>query len=116
MRKLQALLGILLVVGVIYLGYLAVPMYISNMQLEEYMNDTALRASVGTRQTESELREAVLREAQSMRIPLQPENIFVQRDMKDWMIWGEYDVQIDFPFYPFKLHFTPKSESKKRAG
>ena len=116
MKALRSLFGLALVVGMIYTGWQVFPPYFNNFQFEEVMDDAARAASVpSSRLTDADIRQTVLKQAQNLDIPIQAEQIQVQRGRGEYMVWGEYTVHIDLPIYPFDLHFQPMSKSKKRA-
>ena len=116
MRNLKALCGILVIAAVVYIGYLVIPPFVANLDLEELMDDTARGAVLNRMKTEQDMREVIMKHVVENRIPIEPEQLFVQRTSNDVLIWGEYEVKIDLPVFPFKLHFNPRSSSKKRLG
>ncbi|MFB3917287.1 MAG: hypothetical protein ACE14M_11195 [Terriglobales bacterium] len=122
MKLLRSLFGVLVVVAVIYLGWLIGPAYLSNYQLEDSMDEIARMASVQQPpRSEEQIRNDVLKEAQALGISLDPERINITRIGggvlgADVLIWADYSVHFDFPFYPFDIDFHPASKTKKRAG
>jgi hypothetical protein len=111
MKTIKAILGVALVVGGVYYGYLLIPPYFNNYQLQDYIESEA-RLNTYSTKPEQEIKEGVLKQARELEIPLQPENITVQRGAGDLQISCRYTVHVDLPGYPLDLNFAPASKSK----
>jgi predicted membrane protein len=109
MKTVRMLFGLFVVASVVYLGWKIVPVYFSNYQFEEAMDDTARMAAVDLRKSPDELRNLVFESARSFEIPLTADDINVTRDGGNVVISAEYTVHIDAPIYPFDLKFTPST-------
>jgi len=70
------------------------------------------RFAVVNRHTEEQIREAVLKEAESLEIPLTKDEIKVLASASVVRISVDYTVPIDLMVYKMELHFTPSSENK----
>jgi DNA-binding GntR family transcriptional regulator len=119
MKSLRSLFGIFIVVAAVYVGWLVVPIYMANYQLEEAMDDSVREAIVNYRSTDQSIRAKVMNQARALDIPLGEEQLHVERTSggsmgSDVMIWGDYTVHVDLPFYPFDLHFQPASRNAKK--
>ena len=111
MKTIKAFLGVALVVGGAYCGYLLIPPYFNNYQLQDYIESEA-RLNAYTTKSEQDIRDGVLKQARNMDIPLQPESITVQRGAGDVQISCSYTVHVDLPGYPLDLKFAPASKGK----
>jgi hypothetical protein len=109
MKTIRSLFGIFIVVAAIYAGWKVVPVYITNYQFEEAIDDSARSGAADGRKTEEDIRMAVLQDAQDLKIPLQAEDIKVERNGSDLLISADYTVHVDLPGYPLDLSFHPAS-------
>ena len=82
MKTLKAIIGVVLVVGGTYYGYLLIPPYFNNYQLQDYVESEA-RLNTYTTKPEQDIKDGVLKQARNLDIPLQPESIIVQRSSGD---------------------------------
>jgi hypothetical protein len=110
MRTLKAIIGVALVVGGTYYGYLLIPPYFNNYQLQDYIESEA-RINTYTNKPEQDIKEGVIKQARNLEIPLPPENIIVLRGTGELQISCTYTVHVDLPGYPVDLKFAPSSKS-----
>ncbi len=113
MKSLRIIFWLLVFGAAIYTGWLVIPAYIANYRLEESIDDSARSAAVNPQRTDEDVRSAVYREAQALEIPINPEDIKVERTNGNVFITVEYTVHVDLPVHPFDLQFNPSS---KREG
>jgi len=111
MKTLKAIIGVAVVVGGTYCGYLLIPPYFNNYQLQDYIESEA-RLNTYTTKPEQEIKDGVLKQARNLDIPLPAENITVQRGTGELLISCSYTVHVDLPGYPLDLKFAPTSKSK----
>ena len=111
MKTIKAILGVALVVGGTYYGYLLIPPYFNNYQLQDYIESEA-RLNTYTTKPEQDIREGVLKQARNLEIPLRTEDIVVQRGSGELQISCTYSVHVDLPGYPLDLKFAPASKSR----
>lgn len=111
MKTLKALIGLVLVVGGSYYGYLLLPVYINNYQLQDYIESEA-RINTYTNKTEQDIKEGLIKEARNDDIELKPEDITVVRGSGELQISCSYSVHVDLPGYPLDLQFHPSSKSR----
>lgn len=109
MKTLRMLFGLFVIVAAVYTGWKVVPVYISNYQFEEAIDDTARMGTVNTQKSEEDIRNALFDQAQSLKLPLRAEDIKVQRGNGEILISANYTVHIDLPVYPLDLNFSPSS-------
>ena len=113
MKTIKAFLGVALVVGGSYCGYLVIPPYFNNYQLQDYIESEA-RLNTYSTKPEQDIRDGVVKKARELDIPLPPENILVQRGAGELQISCTYTVHVDLPGYPLDLKFAPATKSKMR--
>jgi predicted membrane protein len=109
MKTLRLLFGLFIVATAIYVSWKVVPVYISNYQFQEAIDDSARMAAVNAQKSEEDLRIGLFEQAQSLKLPLRPEDIKVQRGNGEVMITADYSVHVELPVYPLDFSFHPSS-------
>jgi hypothetical protein len=109
--KLKAVIYLAIFLLVIYSAVKIVPIYVSNYQLTDKMQEQA-RFAVVNRYTEEQIRENVFKIVQDLEIPAKREVIKVFNNNSVVRISMEYTVPVDLLFYHMDLHFSPTSENK----
>ena len=94
-----------------YAAYKLIPPYMAEYQLADKMQEEA-RFAVVNRHGEEQIREAILKEAESLDIPLTKDAIKVLASPSVVKISVDYTVPVDLMIYKMDLHFTPSSENK----
>jgi hypothetical protein len=102
-----AVLGIL-----IFLTVKLLPAYIDNFQFQDDLNNLARVITYAQGKTEADVRSEVLRIAKERGIPVQPEQVTVQRTQVGVSIDVKYNVVIPVPGYTFNLKFNPSAGNK----
>ena len=95
----------------IYSAVKIVPIYVSEYQLSDKMQEQA-RFAVVNRYTEDQIRDNILKVIQDLDIPAKRESIKVVSTNSIVRISLEYTVPVDLLFYHMDLHFSPSSENK----
>lgn len=111
MKTVRAILGLLIVAGVLYSAWLMVPAYFHNYELQDAIAEEA-RLSSYTTKSDEDVRESIYRKAKDMEMPITREQINVRRDGSTLNIWVDYTVHVDLPGYPLDLQFHPSSKNK----
>ena len=111
MKTIKAILGVALVVGGVYCGYLLLPAYFSNYQLQDYIESEA-KINTYTPKPEQDIKDGVLKKAHDLDIPLRPEDVTVQRGAGELQISCSYSVHVDLPGYPVDLKFAPGTKNR----
>ncbi|HMK31312.1 MAG TPA: DUF4845 domain-containing protein [Terriglobales bacterium] len=111
MKTIRALLAIFLLVAGIYAGYKIVPVYINNYQLQDAL-DEEVKLNTYTLKSENDMRQSIYKKAQSLDIPVTPEQIEVKRAGNTVSISTQYTMHVDLPLYPLDLTFAPSSKNK----
>jgi hypothetical protein len=109
--RLKAIAYTVIVVFGFYTAYKLIPPYMAEYQLADKMQEEA-RFAVVNRHGEEQIREAILKEAESLDIPLKKEEIKVLASASVVKISVDYTVPVDLMIYKMDLHFTPSSENK----
>ncbi|MBZ5545958.1 MAG: hypothetical protein LAO07_20170 [Acidobacteriia bacterium] len=110
----KTILGLLVAAVVVYTGIKVFPLYF----LDSYFKDDLEvrgRASRGDEQSAERLRDAICRDAQRYRIPLQREDVKVETTPSGQRITADYAMPVDLPFYQPTLHFHHQYPEDKRA-
>lgn len=106
----------LAVIGIaIYLGVMLVPIYYNNYQFKDAVASEATLQTYTTK-PEADIRDTVYKKAQEMSIPIEKDQIKVQRTgtvgTGTLLIAAPYTVHVDIPGYPMDLHFDVSSDNK----
>ncbi len=104
----KAIIWLLVLGSIFYVGVKVVPAYFTNYQLQDKMWEEARFAQVN-RLSAEDLRNVIYREAQRLDIPLRREDIHVEVSSRDVRIDANYTVAVDLRVYQFNLYFTPAS-------
>jgi hypothetical protein len=109
--KLKAVIYIAILLLIIYSAVKIVPVYVSNYQLTDKMEEQA-RFAVVNRYTEEQIRDNIFKVVQELEIPAKRDSIKVFNTNSIVKISMEYTVPVDLLFYHMDLHFSPSSENK----
>ena len=116
MGTVKALVGFLVIVGVIYCAFQVIPPELTNYSFQDDLRNIAMMGAANPHQTDQELADAVMRKAQEHQIALVPEQITVQRITTPGApavyLAADYSVPVSLPGYSFTLHFTPSSGNR----
>ena len=115
MGSIKAFLGILVIVGGLYVGIKVIPPYFSNYQFEDAIKDEATRDSYAAK-SESDIQDAIFKKAQDFDIPIKKEGIHVERQGSQFngtvIVRAAYVVHVDLPLYPLDLNFDASTQNK----
>jgi hypothetical protein len=109
--KLKAVIYLAIFLLIIYSAVKIVPVYVSNYQLTDKMEEQA-RFAVVNRYTEEQIRDNIFKVVQELEIPAKRDAIKVVTSNSVVKISMEYTVPVDLLFYHMDLHFSPTSENK----
>jgi len=109
--KFKAFIVLAIILLAIYSAVKIVPIYISNYQLSDKMQEQA-RFSVVNHYTEDQIRNNIFKVVEELEIPVKREAIKVVSTNAIVKISMEYTVPVDLFFYHLDLHFSPSSENK----
>lgn len=106
-KKIKGLLGLLVIVVIIYALWNLVPMEMAKLQFQDELANTAKFAT--PYQTEEQLRDEVMKKAQDIGVPVQPDNVHITRDAGRVTITADYEVVITPPVgkpWVFDFHLS----------
>jgi hypothetical protein len=111
-KTLKLLFALGLIAAILYVGIQLIPPYFANYRFQDALENEALMDSYSTK-TEDDIRRIVFKKAQDFDIPIQEDQIQVQRLANNGLaIWVDYSVHVDLPAYPLDLQFHPASKNK----
>ncbi|SRR6266481_6184578 len=112
MGKIKGLIGILVVVGMFYVAWNLIPPYFHKSQFQDDLDDIIRRASY-TAITDDEIKQGVIRKAQSLDIAVKPDQVTITRSGSGLGISVHYRVHVDMIVHPVDLDFTANSLNKR---
>jgi hypothetical protein len=96
---------------VAYCALKIVPVYVSNYQFQDYLNNTAVNATVHQPQPRPEELQAVIySKAESLGLPVERQDIRVSVG-QTVTIDVVYEVYVDLKIYTLPLRFTPSAKN-----
>jgi hypothetical protein len=117
MGTVKAIIGFLLIIGVIYCGFQIIPPELTNYSFQDDLRNIAMVGGANPHQTDQELIDAIMKKAREHDITLAPEQITVQRigtpGAPAVFVAADYSVPVSLPGYAFSLHFTPSSGNRQ---
>src|SRR6266480_1970125 len=109
--KLKTVITLAIVVLAIYSAVKIVPIYVSEYELSDKMQEQA-RYAVVNRYTEDQIRDNIFKVIQDLDIPAKREDIKVVSNNSMVKISLAYSVPVDVLMYHTDIHFSPNSENK----
>ncbi|HTS60453.1 MAG TPA: hypothetical protein VMH28_00435 [Candidatus Acidoferrales bacterium] len=91
-------------------GALFSPIYIHNLELQNFVADLTRNASARS-QPDEDLRANVLKKAAELDLPVKADNVHIDRS-EGLHIDVRYFVRVSLPFYTVDLHFYPGAGSR----
>ena len=116
MGTVKALVGFLVIVGVIYSAFQIIPPELTNYSFQDDLRNIAMMGGANPHETDQELIDTIVKKAQEHQIALEPEQVTVQRigtpGAPAVYVAAEYNVPVSLPGYSFTLHFSPSSGNR----
>ena len=112
MGKLKGIIGFLLIIGGIYVGWELIPPYFHNYEFQDNLDEIARRNSYTTK-TDDDVRAIVIQEAGTLSIPLKEDQINISRNADGMGISVHYRIHVDMIVHPTDLDFTVNSVNKR---
>jgi hypothetical protein len=109
--KVRTIIILVVLLLIIYSAVKIVPLYVTDYQLSDKMEEQA-RFAVVNRYTEEQIRDNIFKVVQELEVPAKREAIKVSANNSVVKINMEYTVPVDLLFYHMDLHFSPSSENK----
>ncbi|MGA2591710.1 MAG: DUF4845 domain-containing protein [Bryobacteraceae bacterium] len=95
----------------VFLGVRLVPIYVHNLELQQFVEDVTHRAAAAT-SSDDVLRTWVLDKANDLDLPVKADNVQIQRSGEIVHMEVRYEVRVDLPLYTVNLHFYPGAGSR----
>lgn len=103
--------GAAVLAGLIFLGARLVPVYLRNLELQQFVEEVTHRAAAATT-ADDVLRTWVLDKAADLDLPVKAPNVQIERTGDQVRIQVRYIVRVDLPLYTVDLHFYPGAGSR----
>jgi hypothetical protein len=102
--KINLLLTLIILGSMLFAGFVLIPPYFTNYQLQDAMNTEARFASYN-RKTDDEIRDDVWKKVQELGVPAKREDIKVTSGNNTTQITVNYNVPVDLKVNQFNLEF-----------
>jgi hypothetical protein len=112
MGKLKGIIGFLVIIAGIYVGWKLIPPYFHNYEFQDNLDEIARRNSYTTK-TDDDVRAVVIQEAGTLDIPLREEQISISRNNDGLGISVHYRIHVDMVVHPMDLDFIVNSVNKR---
>ncbi len=116
MGTVKAIIGFLVIIGVIYCLFQVAPPVLANYSFQDDIKSVAMMGGSNPHTTDQELIDQVVKKALDHQITLAPEAVTVQRigtpGSPAVYVAADYSVPVDLPGYSFTMHFNPSSGNK----
>ena len=101
---------VLLVLGAVaYVAIKTIPVYVNSYEVQDYIRQLAIKASVERVKPEA-IQDQVVAHAVEKDLPVTRDNVNVTINRSKVRIDMDYTVPVDLRVYTLSLHFTPSSE------
>lgn len=97
--------------ALVYVGIKAVPVYVQNYELSDYIRQLAVQATVQRSKAEV-IQQQVVVFAQNLDLPVDRDNVQVAVGGSAVTIALDYSVPVDLSVYTWVLHFSPSAENR----
>jgi hypothetical protein len=104
-------LAVVILAGLVYFLALFAPIYFRNQELQNYVSELT-HAVDSDRRPDAALRETVVDKARELNLPVEADNVHVQRTAEGVKIDVRYFVRVAMPGYTVDLHFYPGAGSR----
>ncbi|HLJ27255.1 MAG TPA: hypothetical protein VKY85_11150 [Candidatus Angelobacter sp.] len=112
MGKLKALIALVIIVGLTYVGWNMIPPYFHKYEFQDDLDDIA-RLNQYTHKTDDEVRAIVIDKARLLDIPLKEDQITITRTGDGLGISVHYRIHVEMAVHPVDLDFTANSMMKR---
>lgn len=94
----------------VYVGIKTVPVLFREYEFQDAMQTAARYGSVNV-QTADDIRDALLKQAQDMNLPVKAEDIHVTKETGNVSISAAYSVTVDLGVYQWTFNFHPSAQN-----
>jgi len=111
-RGYPKLIFTLLVLGAVgYVAIKTIPIYVHNYELQDFIRQLAIRATVDRTSAEA-VQNNILAEAEDLDLPIARRDVKVSVNSNGVTIELDYTVPVDLTVYTWVLHFTPSATNR----
>ena len=114
--SVSGILLILVVVAVLFAAFKLLPPYIDNYRLQDSIETISRNATYNGAMTATDIRRQVMAEARQMGIPLEENQVRVQRDGVSVNIAIGYTITVDLLVQQVVLNFAPTAGNRNIAA
>ncbi len=108
--RVKTLLTLIIVFALIFSAIKIVPIYVTNYQLQDSMQEEATYASVN-RKSADQIKADLEKKLTNLGLSVDPSTIQVTSVMGNVQISLEYTIPVDLAFYQLQLHFHPQADN-----
>ena len=112
MGKVKALFAMLVIAGAFYFAWNLVPVWFTNYQFQDELDDIARRNSY-TNKNDDEVKQIVLAKAKSMELNVKEQDVQIFRGSDGLGITVHYHVHMDLLIKPYDSDVTAQSINKR---
>jgi hypothetical protein len=108
---LKSFLALAFLAGVVFCAIRIVPAYLDNYELQTFLKDVAVQATVQSPpMTAESVQDEILTKTESLGLPVERKDIKVSLS-RTVRIAIDYSVYVDLEVYTLTLHFKPSAEN-----
>ena len=116
MGAIRVIIGFVAVIGVIYGAFQIIPPEMNNYSFQDDLKNIAMTAGSNPRQTDDDIKNAIIAKGQQRDIKLADTQVTVERigtpGAPAVFVAADYSASVNLVVYSFTLHFTPSSGNK----
>lgn len=100
--QIGCILGLIVLLAAGYIAYKMIPVKVRAADLRQEITDVARSAGV---YKEPQIRKRIMEKAEELGLPLDPDNLIVERRSDRVYIEATYTVPVEFPGYTYQWNF-----------
>lgn len=108
--RLKTLFALAIVFALVFAAIKIVPIYVTNYQLQDTMQEEATFASVN-RKSADDIKADLEKKLTNLGIQVDPKDIQVSAYSGNVQISLEYTIPVDLTVYQLQLHFHPQADN-----
>ncbi len=102
------IIGLLILAAACLIAYKMIPIKVKASDLRQVIVDNAKSASM---QRDKQIRADIMNKAADLELPLEDENLTINRAHGSIRIEADYTVPVEFPGYTYMWHFHHEAEN-----
>lgn len=108
--RIKMVLVVLIAFALVYSAIKIVPIYVTNYQLQDSMQEEATFASVNRKSADA-IKSDLSKKLDDLGITIDPNTMQVTSEAGNVKISLEYTVPVDLTVYQLQLHFHPQADN-----